>query len=221
MNRISAFGHIDYPIAPRLYTHIHDNQLAGPHMSDTISGYVSNSHNYHICQTHIQRCIGVAPNEHDLGKFKEPYALITNSNVTLMKSYDVPVYGIENTYVKYGILSEDPFYVEIYPTSKTNGYFVLIILACMVCIFVAKTMCKICYIHIRNYVKMQKRMKTRKYHEESNSLLNSNCTICLDDFVEDENLVELTQCKHVFHKECINTWFNTKHTCPNCQNTVV
>lgn len=41
-----------------------------------------------------------------------------------------------------------------------------------------------------------------------------NCSICLEDFEEGIQL----NCKHSFHKDCINTWFKSKINCPLCRN---
>ena len=51
--------------------------------------------------------------------------------------------------------------------------------------------------------------------------LNNNdlvCSICLDEFEEDQNLSEFKECKHLFHKECIEQWIQTKGTCPMCRH---
>ena len=76
--------------------------------------------------------------------------------------------------------------------------------------------------HIRRVIHTSKIMKNIKFkNDEKVQLLNTNCTICLDDFDIDEKLIVLSDCKHVFHKECINTWLCMKQTCPNCQHAVV
>lgn len=47
------------------------------------------------------------------------------------------------------------------------------------------------------------------------------CSICMDDIPEDD--VFKTPCKHVFHKDCLKTWFVTQstegkeQTCPLCR----
>lgn len=47
---------------------------------------------------------------------------------------------------------------------------------------------------------------------------NFNCTICLEKF-NDESTVGVTQCKHVFHYECLKKWLSQnilELRCPNC-----
>lgn len=45
---------------------------------------------------------------------------------------------------------------------------------------------------------------------------NDTCSICITLFHEDESVVNLS-CQHTFHDECIRTWLNTKHSCPQCR----
>jgi hypothetical protein len=42
------------------------------------------------------------------------------------------------------------------------------------------------------------------------------CSICLLD-MNDAADIHKTQCNHFFHKNCINTWFTSKVTCPLCR----
>ena len=42
---------------------------------------------------------------------------------------------------------------------------------------------------------------------------HDNCSICLD---EPEQCSQL-KCGHIFHKKCINKWFQSSKTCPVCR----
>jgi hypothetical protein len=45
----------------------------------------------------------------------------------------------------------------------------------------------------------------------------SSCTICLDDFIQDENVNE-TNCGHFFHTSCMEKILNNKiKKCPVCR----
>jgi len=44
-----------------------------------------------------------------------------------------------------------------------------------------------------------------------------DCPICLDQ-IEHEDKFQ-TYCCHVFHKECIEKWFNRSHKCPLCRKS--
>lgn len=45
-----------------------------------------------------------------------------------------------------------------------------------------------------------------------------SCTICLDDFDNNEKLLKL-KCNHIYHEKCIKTWFKNKSNCPNCNSS--
>ena len=48
---------------------------------------------------------------------------------------------------------------------------------------------------------------------------SETCTICIED-IHAGNRIKTLECKHVFHKNCINKWLKTKSTCPNCNADV-
>lgn len=43
------------------------------------------------------------------------------------------------------------------------------------------------------------------------------CPVCLTDFEPEDSLRLLPTCKHVFHQECIDAWFDAHSTCPLCR----
>ena len=45
-----------------------------------------------------------------------------------------------------------------------------------------------------------------------------SCTICLDDFDNNEKLLKL-KCNHIYHEKCIKIWFKNKSNCPNCNSS--
>jgi hypothetical protein len=47
------------------------------------------------------------------------------------------------------------------------------------------------------------------------------CTICLNEFGEDEQCHYLDECNHKFHTKCIISWFRKASTCPNCRDNTV
>ncbi|KFK41652.1 hypothetical protein AALP_AA2G155300 [Arabis alpina] len=47
------------------------------------------------------------------------------------------------------------------------------------------------------------------------------CAICLSELVKGDKARLLPKCKHSFHVECIDMWFQSHSTCPICRNTVL
>ncbi|KAG5018788.1 hypothetical protein AAZX31_06G081200 [Glycine max] len=46
------------------------------------------------------------------------------------------------------------------------------------------------------------------------------CTVCLSKFEDTETLRLLPKCKHAFHMNCIDKWFESHSTCPLCRRRV-
>lgn len=62
-------------------------------------------------------------------------------------------------------------------------------------------------------------VKSFKY-ENTLILRNDSCAICLSEFSEKEELLELN-CKHVFHWKCAKRWLVQRRLCPLCQRNVL
>lgn len=186
---------------------IHESYMTGPHYS-YIEAYVCNFKNVEFCSQF--QYIGIGHDESSIQLFKNnAIALIVDKNSTLSQEYNIPVLGIDSRYIDYGIAQTMPFYARIYKHSYLSAY--------MICGTILLT----CGLYnIMNYVNESckyKDLKTIRYKE---NLLNSNCTICLEDFNIDEKVVKVEECRHVFHKDCFKAWIDTKKTCPNCQQEI-
>jgi ankyrin repeat protein len=56
--------------------------------------------------------------------------------------------------------------------------------------------------------------------EVSVNHIESNCPICKETIAE-TNEMYLTDCKHDYHKECLDFWFESSLTCPQCGDKII
>lgn len=47
-----------------------------------------------------------------------------------------------------------------------------------------------------------------------------SCSICREPFENSSIIRKINSCGHKFHLSCIDTWFQTQHTCPMCRVSV-
>ena len=45
------------------------------------------------------------------------------------------------------------------------------------------------------------------------------CVICLEDMKNNDEII-LTECFHMYHKQCLIDWFEKSHLCPICDNKI-
>ncbi|KAG6606257.1 E3 ubiquitin-protein ligase, partial [Cucurbita argyrosperma subsp. argyrosperma] len=60
-----------------------------------------------------------------------------------------------------------------------------------------------------------------KYKRGDGLVEGSDCSVCLSEFQEDENLRLLPKCSHAFHLQCIDTWLKSHSNCPLCRANIV
>jgi hypothetical protein len=59
---------------------------------------------------------------------------------------------------------------------------------------------------------------TELYKEDK--YYDKECVICLDIFKKDEQISKL-QCNHIYHTECIKSWFTNNLSCPMCRRIII
>lgn len=58
--------------------------------------------------------------------------------------------------------------------------------------------------------------RTIRYGNIENPI-STSCPISLEDFNDDDEVVQLLPCNHIFHAEHFNSWFNSNVRCPVCR----
>jgi len=60
-------------------------------------------------------------------------------------------------------------------------------------------------------------MKELDFWIEANTIVEGECTICINELGRSFNLVKCTtQCNQYFHKKCMDQWLTYKDSCPLC-----
>lgn len=60
-----------------------------------------------------------------------------------------------------------------------------------------------------------------KYKKGEGLIEGTECSVCLNEFQEDESLRFLPKCSHAFHIPCIDTWLRSHKNCPLCRAPIV
>ncbi|MBA0740942.1 hypothetical protein Gogos_014125 [Gossypium gossypioides] len=59
-----------------------------------------------------------------------------------------------------------------------------------------------------------------KYRKGDNSVEGTDCSVCLNEFQQDESLRLLPKCSHAFHVHCIDAWLSSHSNCPLCRASI-
>ncbi|KAL2460409.1 RING-H2 finger protein ATL54 [Abeliophyllum distichum] len=60
-----------------------------------------------------------------------------------------------------------------------------------------------------------------KYKRGDGLIEGTDCSVCLNEFQEDETLRLLPKCNHAFHISCIDTWLRSHTNCPMCRAGII
>ncbi|KAE8666785.1 putative DNA binding protein [Hibiscus syriacus] len=60
-----------------------------------------------------------------------------------------------------------------------------------------------------------------KYKKGEGLIEGTECSVCLNEFQEDETVRLLPKCNHAFHISCIDTWLRAHTNCPLCRAQIV
>lgn len=56
--------------------------------------------------------------------------------------------------------------------------------------------------------------------ETVSALIEDNCAICQDAMERGAQIRKINQCGHIFHKDCIDVWFDRNVHCPTCRHDI-
>ncbi|XP_055831944.1 RING-H2 finger protein ATL7 [Solanum dulcamara] len=57
--------------------------------------------------------------------------------------------------------------------------------------------------------------------KESFSVKDTQCSVCLGDYLADDKLQQIPACGHTFHMVCIDHWLAAHNTCPLCRQSIL
>lgn len=60
----------------------------------------------------------------------------------------------------------------------------------------------------------------RKGDDVDGLVQGTDCSVCLNEFQQDQTLRLLPNCSHAFHLPCIDTWLKYHSTCPLCRSNI-
>ncbi len=66
-------------------------------------------------------------------------------------------------------------------------------------------------------------LESIKIKKLSSDKVSETCSICIETFENDQpdSYCRELNCKHVFHKRCIDRWLKKSDLCPMCKTTVI
>ena len=54
-------------------------------------------------------------------------------------------------------------------------------------------------------------------YSEINSPISTSCPITREDFLQNDEVIMIRECRHIFKKAAFQTWIENNHTCPCCR----
>ncbi|MCD9641011.1 hypothetical protein HAX54_026823 [Datura stramonium] len=60
-----------------------------------------------------------------------------------------------------------------------------------------------------------------KYKTGDGLIDGTECSVCLNEFKDDDSLRLLPKCNHAFHIHCIDTWLRSHTNCPLCRAAII
>ena len=64
-------------------------------------------------------------------------------------------------------------------------------------------------------------LKNCDHIKKDDKIIGTKCLICMEDYKHKEYKRVLPNCKHYFHKRCIDKWLKQNSSCPICRNQLL
>jgi hypothetical protein len=75
--------------------------------------------------------------------------------------------------------------------------------------------------HFKNCNEINTKLCKSEKIKKDDPILSEQCFICMDNYKELELKRTLPNCKHCFHKKCIDKWIKKNASCPVCRNSLI
>lgn len=75
--------------------------------------------------------------------------------------------------------------------------------------------------NLTNYNYMMENSVDVKMFNEISNPINTRCPILQTDFEENDYVIVLKECNHIFNEHEIQNWLKTNHTCPVCRTNLI
>ena len=79
---------------------------------------------------------------------------------------------------------------------------------------------RLCIDKIKNRNKEQTQLPDVIEYIVDKKIIHHECLICLEEFNEGET-VSLIKCGHMYHTQCVYSWFVNSKTCPLCDQELI
>ena len=79
---------------------------------------------------------------------------------------------------------------------------------------------RLCLDKIKNRNKEQTQLPDVIEYIVDKKIIHQECLICLEEFNEGET-VSLIKCGHMYHTQCVYSWFVNSKTCPLCDQELI
>lgn len=118
----------------------------------------------------------------------------------------------------YRIIKLNKYYFYNYSLFDSIFIFIFLLLSAYDLLLIYYSV-KVNYKKYKKYKKDTFNFNTILINIDFEKINEKECSICLEDFDNSKQICQLVQCAHLFHKNCIISWYNisNKLSCPYCR----